>query len=494
MTAGFAPLAELIDCAAMRTPAWAKSFFSGTNLVVAATAAAFAAAPPPAPMPAPTPAFFAAHRANFVAKLPAGAIAVVRTAPETSVETSPDPYRQDSNFWYLTGFTEPNAVAVFRPWAAEGERYILFVAPRDPEKETWTGYRAGVEGAKLAFGAEAAYVIDEFDKKLPELLVGATSLAYLDGGDEPFRNSLLAAWNRPNSNATEPRPAAEAGPIVHELRLIKDATELALMRRAAELSVEAHVAALAEVEPGRYEYDVKAAMVAACLHGGAARMSYPPIVGSGRNSVILHYEPADKRLDAGGMIVNDTACEYGYYAADVTRSYPVSGKFSADQRAIYEIVLAAQKAAIAAVKPGIPYKTMNEITIGVVVDGLLKLGLLSGDRDELIASGAQRKFYPHGSGHWIGLNVHDPGSYGFPPGIPWKERYRQANTVLRPGMVFTVEPGIYIPEGSTEDKRWWNIGVRIEDEILVTETGGECLSCTAPREIAELERALAGRP
>ncbi len=234
-------------------------------------------------------------------------------------------------------------------------------------------------------------------------------------------------------------------------------------------------------------------MVSTCLHGGAARMSYPPIVGSGRNSVILHYEPADKRMDDGGMIVNDTACEYGMYAADVTRSYPVSGKFSADQRAIYDIVLAAQKAAIAAVKPGIPYKTMNEITIGVVVDGLLRLGLLTGNRDELIEKGAQRKFYPHGAGHWIGLNVHDPGSYGFPPGIPWQERYRSANTLLRPGMVFTVEPGIYIPEGATEDKRWWNIGVRIEDEILVTESGGVCLSCAAPREIAEIEKAIAGK-
>ena len=471
----------------MRTSTLALRLCSLTFLSLGPAAAAFAAAP----APAPTPAFFAAHRASFVAALPAGAVAVVRTAPETSVETSPDPYRQDSDFWYLTGFSEPDAVAVFRPWAAEGERYILYVAPRDPAKETWTGYRAGVDGAKQDFGAEAAYDVEEFEKKFPDLAVGAKELFYLDGGDEPFRDRLLTAWNRPNSNATAPRPAAEAGPIVHELRLIKDATELALMRRAAELSAEAHIAALAQVRPGRYEYDIKAAMVATCLHGGAARMAYPPIVGSGRNSVILHYEPADKRLDDGGMIVNDTACEYGMYAADVTRSYPVSGKFSADQRAIYDIVLAAQKAAIAAVKPGIPYKTMNEITIGVVVDGLLRLGLLTGNRDELIEKGAQRKFYPHGAGHWIGLNVHDAGSYGFPAGIPWQERYRSASTLLRPGMIFTIEPGIYIPEGSTEDRRWWNIGVRIEDEILVTETGGECLSCAAPREIAELEKAIA---
>jgi Xaa-Pro aminopeptidase len=473
----------------MRPTTPAQSVLSFASLLLVAATATSAAVQ----APAPGPAFFAAHRASFVAKLPPGAIAVVRTAPETNVETTPDPYRQNSDFWYLTGFAEPDAVAVFRPGAAEGERYILFVAPRDPARETWTGYRAGVDGAKAEFGAEAAFPVEEFDKKLPELADGSSALFYLDGGDEKFRERLLAAWDRPNSNATEPRPASDAGPIVHELRLIKDATEIALMRRAAELSAEAHVAAMREVRPGRFEYDVKAAMVATCLHGGAARMAYPPIVGSGRNSVILHYEPADKRLDDGGMIVNDTACEYGMYAADVTRSYPVSGKFSADQRAIYEIVLAAQKAAIAAVKPGIPYRTMNEITIGVVVDGLLKLGLLSGDREELIKSGAQRKFYPHGAGHWIGLNVHDAGSYGFPSGVPWQERYRSANTLLRPGMIFTVEPGIYIPEGSTDDKRWWNIGVRIEDEILVTETGGVCLSCGAPREIAEVEKAIAGK-
>jgi Xaa-Pro aminopeptidase len=467
----------------------------GTTIfpLLLSSASALAAAPAPAQVPAPAPEFFAGHRAKFVAELPAGAIAVVRTAPETSVETSPDPYRPSSNFWYLTGFAEPNAIAVFRPAAPEGERYLLFVEPRDAEKETWTGYRAGVEGAKSDFGAESAFAVEEFEGKLPELIVGASALYFLDGGDESFRERLLSAWNRPNSNATAPRPAADAGPIVHEQRLIKDPTELALMRRAAELSAEAHIAALAEVRPGRNESDIKAAMVATCLHGGAGRMSYPPIVGSGRNSVILHYEPADKRLDDGGMIVNDTACEYRMYAADVTRSYPVSGRFSAEQRAVYEIVLAAQKAAIAAVRPGVPYRTMHDTAVRVIVDGLVRLGLLEGERDALIESGAHRKYFPHGTGHWIGLNVHDPGSYGIPPGATGPERRRDARTILRPGMVFTVEPGIYIPEGSTQDQRWWNIGVRIEDEILVTASGGECLSCAAPREIAELERVLAGR-
>jgi Xaa-Pro aminopeptidase len=462
--------------------------FSLVNLAVTALVSAAS------PAPELTPAFFAAHRQNVAAKLPAGAIAIVRTAPETNVETSPDPYRQDSDFWYLTGFSEPDAVAVIRPGAPEGQRYVLFVPPRDPAKETWTGWRAGVDGAKKDFGAEQSYSIEEFWKKLPELIVGASSLYYLDGGDAPFLEKLLPAWNADNANARVPRPAADGKPIVHELRLIKDATEIALVRRAAELSAEAHVAALKEVRPGRYEYNVKAAMVAACLNGGAGRMAYPPIVGSGRNSVILHYEPADKRMDDGGMIVNDTACEYSMYAADVTRSYPVSGKFTADQRAIYDLVLAAQKAAIAAVKPGVPFHTMHDATAQIIVDGLIKLGILSGDRDEIIKKGEHRAFYPHGSSHWVGLNVHDPGSYGLPEGVTGPERYRQASTLLQPGMVFTVEPGIYIPEGSKVDKRWWNIGVRIEDEVLVTATGGECLSCGAPREIADIEKGIGAVP
>jgi Xaa-Pro aminopeptidase len=444
--------------------------------------------------PEVTQAFFAGHRQKFAARLPEGAIAIVRTAPETSVETSPDPYRQDSDFWYLTGFAEADAVAVIRPGAPEGQRYVLFVSPKDLSKEQWTGWRAGVEGAKKDFGAEQSYSTEEFWKKLPELTLGAKALYYSDGNDNAFRDKLLLAWNADNANATAPRPMADAGPIVHQQRLIKDATEIALLRRAAELSAEAHVAALRHVKPGGYEYDLKAAMVAACLAGGAGRMSYPPIVGSGKNSVILHYEPADKRMDAGGMIVNDTACEYSMYAADVTRSYPVLGKFTAEQRAIYDIVLAAQKAAIAAVKPGIPFHTMHDRTVEVVVDGLLRLGLLSGNRDELIKTKAHNKLYPHGSSHWVGLNVHDPGSYGLPEGTDHADRYIKANTLLESGMVFTVEPGIYIPEGSTPDKRWWNIGVRIEDEVLVTATGGECLSCGAPREVADLEKAFARKP
>jgi len=222
-------------------------------------------------------------------------------------------------------------------------------------------------------------------------------------------------------------------------------------------------------------------------------MAYPPIVASGRNSVILHHVQDDKTLEPGEILVNDTGCEYQMYAADVTRTYPVSGRFSPEQKAVYEIVLAAQKAGFAAVKPGTPFKDVHLATVRVVVDGLLKLGILTGDRDEIVKTRAYQKFYPHGSSHWIGLNVHDVGSYGYPANVARLERYGLAETKLEPGMALTVEPGIYIPERSTADPKWWNIGVRVEDTVLVTPGGMDCVSCAAPRELSDVERAVSDK-
>ena len=461
-------------------------------LHLAALALAATVVPAPPPPLRPGADFFAAHRQRLVDKLPAGAVAVFRSAPETSVETTPDPYRQDSSFWWLTGFGEPNAVAVLRK-GERGPSFVLFVPPRDPQAEQWTGWRAGIEGAKKGFRADEAYGSDELWKKLPELWRGAGSLVVSDGGDAAFRAKLLEAWNPSDANATEPRPIVDAAPIVNQLRLVKDATEIALLRRAAQLSAEAHVEAMRKTKVGAYEYSLKGAMVGACLAGGATRMAYPPIVGGGRNSVILHYVNDDAVLEAGAMIVNDTACEYELYAADVTRSYPVSGRFTPEQRAIYEIVLAAQKAGFAQVKPGSAFRDVHLATAEVVVDGLLKLGLLTGDRKEILEKREYQKFYPHGSSHWIGMNVHDVGSYGLPEGVDRLERYGKAMTKLEPAMLLTVEPGIYVPEGSTPDKKWWNLGVRIEDVALVTPGGMECLSCAAPRELADIERTMAGK-
>jgi len=465
----------------------------GCAIAVVVTVLAAAESRAAVEAPKVTPALFKTHRDAFLAQLPPGSISVVRTASETEISATTDPYRPNSDFWYLAGFPEPDAVAVFRPNAADGKRYVLFVMPKDFAAEQWTGYRAGPEGAVKTYGADEAFPLADLWTRLPALAAGATSLQFSDGGDVKFREQLLSAWRAEDENARALRPAADVGPIVHQLRLVKDATEIALIRHAAQLSADAHRAAMARTRPGVPEFALKAAMVERCLAGGSARMAYAPIVGSGSNSVILHYDADDQAMAPGSMIVNDAACEYAMYSADVTRSYPASGKFSADQKAIYDVVLAAQNAGIKMARPGIPIRDVHAATAEVVVDGLLKLGILTGARDQILKDRSYQKFYPHGSSHWLGLDVHDAGSYGYPENVERKERYGKAMTSLAPGMVLTVEPGIYIPEGSTTDKRWWNIGVRIEDDVLVTPAGAECLSCGAPREIADIEKAIAGR-
>ena len=437
---------------------------------------------------------YAARRQRLIAVLPRDGVAVFRAAGSDRAQGG-EGYRQDSDLFYLTGFPEPDAIAVLRPAAPEGKRFLLFVLPKSFADEQWTGYRAGVDGARAAYGADEAFPVAEFWDLWPDLQRGASALYSRDGGDPRFAERLTAAWRKGDANATVARPLADVGPLVHELRLVKEEAEIALLRRAAELSVDAHLAALKEVGPGRFEYALKAAMVRTCLGGGAARMGYPPIVGSGPNSVILHYDAANRAMLAGEMIVNDTACEYGMYSADVTRSYPVSGRFSPEQRAIYEIVLAAQKAGIAAARPGASMAGVYGATVDVVVDGLLRLGLLKGERPALIASRDFMKLYPHGSSHWLGLDVHDAGSYDRDESMKErKDRYFAQRRKLAPGMVITVEPGIYVPEDAAYDRKWWNIGVRIEDDILITAGGNECLSCRLPREIAEVEKVLARRP
>ena len=447
------------------------------------------------PSGAPPPEFFAAHRSALLSRLPAGSIAVLHAAPAGSEEVDVL-YRQSSDFWYLTGLTEPDAVAVFDPGAPAGKRYLLFVRPRNFAQEQWTGWRTGVDGAKKDFGAEEAYPSDDFGKEFPKLAGGARMLCYGDGGDAAFREGLLNQWRARDGQSAELRPAADLGPLLHQMRLVKDPAEQALLRRAAELTVGAHVAAMRAARPGAPEYAVQAAFENVCTSGGAARNAYPPIVASGPNSVILHYEKNERRMNAGDVIVNDSGCEYQMYAADVTRSYPVSGSFTPEQQAVYDIVLDAQKAGFARVRPGAAFHEVHDATVDVVVDGLLKLGVLKGDRAEIIRKRTYAKFYPHGSSHWLGMNVHDVGSYGFTnPDAPRIERYSMAQTKLEPGMALTVEPGIYIPaDAEGVDPKWRGIGVRIEDDVLVTPAGMDCLSCAAPREIADVEKAVRDRP
>jgi len=449
-----------------------------------------------APGPEPGPLLYAARRTKLLSKLPAGAVAILHAPPEGTGDR--ESYRPDSGFWYLTGFPEPEAVAVLAPGAPEGKRYTLFVRPKDREKERWTGYRAGPDGAKSTYAADEAFPVEEFPKRLGELLRDATSLWYLDGGDAKFRDTLVSGWSRRAALEKGALPLYDLAPTVADMRLVKDGTEIELLRTAVAQTVNAHRAAMRLAQPGNGEWVLAGAMVGACLSGGAARMAYPPIVGSGPNAVVLHYDASSRVLKPGDMIVNDTACEVGMYAADVTRSYPAGGEFSPQQTAIYEIVLAAQKAAQARAVPGAEMREIYDATVDVIVDGLLKLGLLSGDKAEIVAKRTYRTFYPHGCAHWIGLDVHDAGSYEserLPRDTPQQmRRFAPAHAKLRPGMAFTIEPGIYIPEKAEGvDPKWWNIGARIEDDFLVTPQGVECLSCALPREIVELQKAIQGR-
>jgi Xaa-Pro aminopeptidase len=443
--------------------------------------------------PAPGPDWFAGHRTALLAKVPKDAVVVLR-APAPPPQEVGDSYRPDSNFWYLTGFGEADAVAVFRPAAQEGKRYVLFVRPNDWSVEQWEGRRAGVEGAKKTLGADAAFPIADFERQVRDQLRGAKALYYSDGKDEKFREKLITAWNRLATFGTESLPATDLTVLLGQMRLVKDPTEIALMREAVALSNRGHRAAMALAAPGVGEGVLKAAQVSACLGGGGVRMGYVPIVGSGPNSVVLHYPDASRTMRAGEVIVNDTACEYGMYTADITRTYPVDGKFSSEQKAIYEIVLAAQKAGIAKAVVGASYHEIQDAAISVTIDGLLKLGLLKGTHDEVLKSRSFRRFLPHGTGHWLGLDVHDVGSYE--PAAPYDRNDRFAasmsfGTKLRPGMILTVEPGIYVPENAEGvDPKWWNIGVRIEDDVLVTDKGPDCLSCDLPREIGDVEKAV----
>jgi len=455
------------------------------------------------PVLTPDPAAYAARREKFMAQLPPNSIAVLRSGPERTLSNDTEyTYRQDSDFYYLTGIDENDVTAVFRPNAPDKMRYVLFMPPRDVRREAWLGSRVGPEEAVKAYGADAAFPIADFNAKMRiEREYGQPVGGYLNGVEKLYlSDGADTEWLAKFRESFDPlKPGRRGGPetvvdaraIIHEMRVIKDAEDLRYIRRAAEMSAAAHRRAMAAAGPGKWEFEVQQALDGYCFANGARRMAYPSIVGSGPNACTLHYNASSRQMKDGELLLNDSGAEYGNYATDVTRTYPVSGRFSPEQRKIYEIVLAAQKAGFAAVKPGAAFHEVHDATVGVVVDGLLALGILKGDRAEIIRTRAYQKFYPHGSSHWVGLNVHDAGSYQYPPGVERLARYGLAQTKLEPGMVLTVEPGIYIAAGAAPDPKWNDIGVRIEDVVLVTPSGMECLSCGAPREIADVERAIA---
>jgi Xaa-Pro aminopeptidase len=441
----------------------------------------------------PDPAAFAARREKFLALLPPGSIAVLRSAPlRTMSHDTHYLYRQGSDFYYLTGIEEDDVTAVLRPGAADGKRYVLFLRPRDLRREAWVGMRVGPADAVAAYGCDAAFPLQEFATKLVQFdhttyqatgyLSGVERLYISDGGDEEWATKFRTEFDPLKSAGYGPSTLVDAGSVIHEMRLVKDSEDLRFMRRAAAMSAKAHALAMRSASPGKWEFEVQAALDGYCIANGARRMAYPSIVGSGPNSCILHYDQSSRQMKDGEVVLDDSGAEYGQYATDITRTYPVNGHFSPEQRTIYEIVLAAQKEAMALVRPGATHEDIEKKAAMVQTEGLVRLGLLAGDPAVLVKSLGHRRFTLHGVSHWVGLDVHDPGSYGVPGG---------ASRKLEPGMVFTIEPGIYIPAGMAGvDPKWWNIGVRIEDTVLVTADGFECLSCGAPREIDEVEKAV----
>jgi Xaa-Pro aminopeptidase len=395
-------------------------------------------------------------------------------------------YRQDSDLHYLTGFDEPESVLVLREADGHPEA-ILFVRPRDPEREVWDGYRAGVEGAVERFGIDVAHPIGELDQRLPDYLEDVRRLHYRLGRDRAFDEHVLRAIDAVRARARKgvhaPTEIVDPAAVVHEMRLRKGPEELALMRRAAEITGEAHRAAMVAARPGRFEYEVEAELERVFRARGSERPAYESIVGSGPNATILHYRSNDRRLEEGELLLIDAGCEYGYYASDVTRTFPVSGRFSEPQRAIYALVLRSQEAAIAAVKPGVTVDDVHDVALRVLVEGLIELGLLEGPLEARLEDGAYRAFYMHRTSHFLGMDVHDVGGY-----FVGKERRR-----LEPGMVITVEPGLYVGEQAGAPEAYRGIGVRIEDDVLVTPEGYENLTAHIAKTPEALEAFLAAR-
>ena len=395
------------------------------------------------------------------------------------------PYRQDSDLYYFTGFEEPDAVLVLSTVHPE-HRAVIFVRPRDSKREQWDGARAGVEGARERLGVDASYPVAELAQRLPDLLMGAPELHYQLGYrralDEQVLAALLHARARRRSPLPRPRAIVHPEGSWHEMRLRKDPHEVEVMRRAAAISVEAHVEAMRAARVGQYEYELEAVIRQVFLRHGATRVAYEPIVASGENATVLHYVSNRRRIGHGELVLIDAACEFGYYASDVTRTFPVSGRFSEPQRRVYEVVLEAQQRALAVVRPGATVDEVHRIALRSLVEGMLRLGLMRGDADAIMAEESYKRFYMHPTSHWLGMDVHDVGAY-FQDG--------QSRT-LELGMALTIEPGLYIGANDEDAPlEYRGIGVRIEDALVVTADGHENLTAAVPKSVAEVEQACA---
>jgi len=428
---------------------------------------------------------FAKRRKLLTQHLGKKSVAILPTAPEVMRNRDSDyPFRADSDFYYLTGFHEPEALAIIM---SEGKstKFILFCREKDPKMEIWTGARVGLENAVAQYGATEAYAYSDIDEILPLLLENQDKIFYSLGNHEALDFQLIQWLNevkqKSRAGITAPNEIITLDKIIHEMRLYKSPSEIKTMRHAAKISSQAHRRAMQACQADMYEYEIEAEILHTFRKNNCVP-AYNSIVGGGQNACTLHYTSNNTRLNDGELLLIDAGAELNYYASDITRTFPINGKFSAPQKAIYDIVLQAQLAAINQVKPGQTWNAPHQAAVKKLTQGLLELGLLKGNIKELIENETYRKFYMHRTGHWLGMDVHDVGEYKI------NGKWRR----LVPGMVLTIEPGIYIPAGSKGvNIKWWNIGIRIEDDVLVTPQGHEVLSCDAPKTTEEIERLMA---
>ena len=425
------------------------------------------------------------RRKVFIKKI-AGGVAIFPSALQAMRTHSTEyRYRQDANFYYLTGFEEPEAVCVIAPDHPE-HQYVLFVRPRAPEQEVWTGKRAGVEGAKEHFGADEAYPIEEFDEKISEYIGTSERLYYGFGADEAFNQKivqLLKGYRRHRlREGTGPNVLIDPTDILAEMRLVKDEVELGRIRKAVDISVEAHTAAMGAVRPGMYEYELESLIDSIYRKSGGTGPAFLTIVAKGANATTLHYTTNDCQIEDGDLVLIDAGCEYQYYCGDITRTFPANGKFTEAQRAIYQAVLDVQCEIIESIGPDVSIGDPVQKAIEMLTEAMLELGLLCGEKEKIIEEKEYRKFYMHSVGHMLGVEIHDVA----------KTREGEEYKTFQPGMVMTVEPGLYIdPDSENVPSEYLGIGVRIEDNILVTESGCEVLTAAVPKTIDEIEKVMA---
>ncbi len=433
------------------------------------------------------PQEYARRRRQLMDLMSPNSIAIIPSAPVTVRNRDVEhPFRQDSDFYYLSGFAEEHAALVLIPGREHGE-YVIFCQEKIKEQETWTGRRVGPEAAPEVLGADDAFPVTDIDDILPGLIEGKDRI-YTSLGVSPDFDRQLMQWvnyikTQVRNGATPPHEFSALDHLLHEMRLLKSPAEIAVMQTAADISAEAHTRAMQMVKPGMMEYQLEAEIMRTFMAAGSRWPAYPSIVGAGDNACILHYTQNNQMIADGDLILIDAGCELDYYASDITRTFPANGRFTDEQRALYQLVLDSQYAAIAEVKAGNHWNQPHEAAVKVLVTGLIDLGLLKGSIDENIESLAYRQFYMHKTGHWLGMDVHDVGDYRIDG--EWR--------IQEPGMVMTVEPGLYIaPDDDTVDAKWRGIGIRIEDDVVVTKTGCHVLTASIVKEIADIERLIAG--